>query len=333
MTGSPPGLSRREAIRMGIAAGVGLTAGKFSLAAQLDQAMLQLQSPPITRAIPSTRERLSVVGISTARFSATTPRQTTPLCDALRKFSELGGSVVETARTYGVSETVVGGCVKKIGNRSKLFVATRYGLPATRGRARTGRGRSSAPPGPLANLEQSFTRLQMDTIDLLMVHDLMGAETLLPLLRELKQEGRIRYLGASASNQEQYDPLIGLMEKERLDFIEVDFSIGYRLAAQQVLPLAADNGVAVLVRSPLEARGVSLLGRVAGRKVPEFAAQIEAKTWSQLLLKWVIAHPAITAVLPPATRVAQVVDYDAAGRGRLPDDSMRQIIESYFIRS
>jgi aryl-alcohol dehydrogenase-like predicted oxidoreductase len=313
---------------------VSIAAGRFPSSAQLAQAAPRLQSPLITRPIPSSREeRLPVVGLSTIRFRATTPKQTAPLCETLSKFSELELQVVETARHYGPAETLVGKCVTDLGNRGQLFVATRYGLSTVRSTARTGRGRASKAPDPMANLEQSFTRLQMETIDLLMVHDLMGAATLLPLLRELRDAGRIRYLGASASNSKQYDPLIGLMEKERLDFIEVDFSIANRLAALQVLPLASDFGVAVLVSSPLEVGGVSLLGRVAGRPVPDFAAEIGAKTWSQLLLKWVIAHPAVTTVLPPATRATAITDYDAAARGRLPDDSMRQIIESYFTRS
>lgn len=321
MTESNRHPSRRDALRAGLAAGLGLTIGRLPLAAQLEQLAAQQQLPLITRRIPKTGEAVPVVGIGTNQFNPANAEERAGLCDTLRKLSELGGKVVDTARQYGRSEEVIGECVKEIGNRDQLFIATKFSIG--------GRGGTPAVD-PKAGLEEAFTRLQMNTIDLMMVHNLGGSETLLPLMLELKQAGRFRYVGVSTSSDNQYEPLMQLMRTQPLDFIEVDYSIGNRNAEQQVLPLAQEKGIAVLVNVPFGGRRATTLQEVAGRPLPDFAKEFDASSWPQLFLKYVVSNPAVTAVIPGTRRVAHAVDNHGAARGRVPDAAMRKRIEEYY---
>lgn len=317
--------SRRDAIRMGVSAGIGLALGRPSFAAQLEQALQQLQLPVITRAIPASSERIPIVGLSTNQFDVNTPKQIAPLCAVLRKFSELNGKVVDTARQYGRAEEVIGECVKEIGSRDKLFIATRFSVTApSRGR---GRG-NAAPPDPKAGLDQAFTRLKTDRIDLLMVHNLSGTDVLLPLIREHRQAGRVRYVGVSATSDNQYDALMQLMRNEPLDFIQVDYAINNRSAAKSVLPLAQEKKIGVLLSQPLGR--TSALARVRGRPLPDWAREMDATTWTQIFLKYVVSHPAATVAVPATARVEQLIEYNGAARGRLPDEVMRRTIEQYY---
>jgi len=317
MADSKHHLSRRDAIRLGLAAGAGLAFGR-PLHAQVDRLVLQQQLPLITKPVPSTGERLPVVGIGTNRFSVNTPEEAAPLCDVLRKLSELGGKIVDTARGYGRSEIVIGECLSKIGNRKDLFLATKYSIG--------GQGTQD----PKAGLNEAFTRLQTDRIDLMMVHNLGGTETLLPLMRELKQEGRFRYIGISTSSDRQYEPLMEIMKREPLDFIEVDYSIGNRNAEQSILPLAQERGIAVLVNVPFGGRRATVLQEAAGKPLPDWAKEIDATSWAQVFLKYIVSHPAVTATIPGTTKVEHAIDNHAASRGRLPDAAMRRRIEQAY---
>lgn len=314
--------TRRDAIRAGIAAGLGLTFGRLPLAAQLEQ--LRQEQPLITKAIPKTGELLPVVGIGTNQYGVSTAEERAPLCATLRRLSELGGKVVDTARGYGRSEEVIGECVQEIGNREQLFMATKYSVG--------GRGDAPLPDAATAKqgLEQAFTRLRTDTIDLMMVHNLGGTELLLPLMYELKQAGRFRYVGISTSSDRQYEPLMEFMRTEPLDFIEVDYSVGNRNAEQSILPLAQEKGIAVLVNVPFGGRRATVLQEVSGRELPAFAAEAGATSWAQLFLKYVVSHPAVTAVIPGTRKVEHLVDNHAAARGVLPDAALRRRIEEYY---
>lgn len=310
--------SRRDAIRIGLAAGVGLSLGRLPLSAQLARLSAQQQLPLITKKIPSTGEALPVVGIGTNRFSVSTPEEKKPLCDVLRKLSELGGKVVDTARGYGSSELVIGECVKEIGNRDKLFIVTKYSI----GRNATG--------DPKEGLDQAFTRLQMDRLDVMMVHNLGGTDTLLPLMREYKEAGKFKYIGISISSDNSYAPMMEYMRSGVLDFIEVDYSIGNRNSEQQVLPLAQEKGLAVLVNVPFGGRRATVLQEVAGQALPAWAKEFDATSWPQVFLKYVVSHPAVTAVIPGTTKVEHAIDNNGAARGRLPDAAMRKRIEEFY---
>jgi len=316
--------SRRDAIRTGLAAGLGLTITRLPASAQLARLGFQAQLPLITKKVPKTGEALPVVGIGTNQFSVSTPEEIAPLRDVLRRMPELGLKVVDTARGYGRSEEVIGQAVKEIGNRGQLFLATKFSVG--------GRG-GAAPPSAeqaKAGLDEAFTRLQTDKIDLMMVHNLGGTEILMPLMLELKQAGRFRYVGISTSSDNQYEPLIAAMNSLPLDFIEVDYSIGNRNAEQQILPLALEKGMAVLVNVPFGGRRATVLQEMAGQQLPDFAKEVGATSFAQLFLKWIVSHPAVTTAIPGTRQVAHLEDNAGAARGMLPDAAMRRRIEQFY---
>jgi aryl-alcohol dehydrogenase-like predicted oxidoreductase len=170
----------------------------------------------------------------------------------------------------------------------------------------------------------------VDRIDLMQIHNFHGIDELLPALQEFRQAGRVRYVGITTSQQEQYPLMLDAMRRHRLDFIQVNYSLGNREAAREVLPLAQELGIAVLVNMPLGGRRGTLLADIGDRPLPALAREIDAGSWAQLLLKYVISHPAVTCAIPGTTRLAHVADNQKAGRGRLPDAAMRGRIEALW---
>jgi aryl-alcohol dehydrogenase-like predicted oxidoreductase len=272
----------------------------------------------ITRPVPRTGERLPVIGHGTNRFGVDTAEQKAPLRDVLRRMADLGGKVVDTAPSYGKSEEVLGELLADTGLRERLFLATKI----------------TAADGDVAGartmLAASRARLRTERFDLLQVHNLRGLATLLPVLREERAAGRIRYLGVTTSVDDQYGPLLDVMAREQLDFVQVDYSLGNRGAAERILPLAQERGIGVLVNLPLGGRRSSLLPRLEGRPLPDFAAEFDATSWPQVLLKYVVAHPAVTVVIPGSTRVSHLEDNQRAGRGRLPTEDQRRRLEAWW---
>jgi len=305
-------VSRRSVVAYGLAGGVSLALGS-----RLSPAAPKASSLPlITKPIPSSGEKLPVVGIGTNQFSVTAPDEIAARREVLEHLPRLGGKLVDTAWRYGDAEIVIGNLVKQLGNRNELFIATKTATP--------GEG-----PAGAAALEQAFSRLQMQKIDLLQVHSFRGIEELFPVLVDAKKAGKIRYVGVTTSSDEQYPQMIEALQKRSLDFIQVDYSIENQ-GAENILKLAKDKGVAVLINVPLGGRGASLLSKVKGKPLPAWAAEIDATSWPQLLLKYTIAHPAVTAVIPGTTKLSHLEDNQLAGRGRLPDAAFRKKIEQYW---
>ena len=292
--------------------------GAGAAAAMLARARPAGAEPPpvLTRAIPSTGEKLPVIGLGTNRYGVTEAAELAARRDVLRRLPELGGSVVDTAPAYGRSEEVIGQIVGDLKNRERLWLATK--VTASGGGAAEGR----------KMLDESFRRLRTDRLQLVQVHSLKGVREMLPVLRELKKAGKISYVGVTTSHDDQYSELLEVMRKEPLDFIQVDYSIADRNAADKILPLAAARGTAVLVNLPL-GRG-NVLGKVKGRTLPDWAAQVDATSFPQLFLKYVVSHPAVTVAIPGTTKVEHLEDNFGAARGRLPDAAMRTRIEKYF---
>ena len=302
-------LTRRSVIKHGLAAGVGLTfVGQELFAADL---------PLITKAIPSTGERLPVIGLGTNAFSVTDPAELAARKEVLQHFPQLGARVVDTARGYGEAEVVIGKLVKELGNRDQLFIATKTTI---RGEPKPGKG----------ELEEAFSRLQTNRIDLLQIHNFNAVDQLFPRLKEWKQAGLVRYIGVTTSTDEQYPQMLNALKTLPLDFIQVDYSIENRGAGDAILPLAREKGVAVLGNVPLGGRRGNLLSKVAGKPLPPWASEIDATSWPQLLLKYNVSHPAITAVIPGTTKLSHLRDNQLAARGRLPDAAMRKRIEEYW---
>jgi len=225
--------------------------------------------------------------------------------------SELGGTVIDTAAAYGDSEALIGDALASAGIRAHMFLATK--LVASDG---------------AASFARSLERLKTDHVDLLQVHNLNGVAALLPAMQQWKKEKKIRYIGVTTSRVSQHADMIATLRDVPLDFIQVDYSIANRDAAATLLPLALERKVAVLVNLPFGRS--SLFREAAGRALPPWAADIDVRSWAQYFLKYVIAHPAVTCAIPGSTQVSHLIDNQGAGRGRLPDESMRRRMEEYW---
>ena len=307
MTRRPGEISRRDALKVGIGVGLALTLDRIDLFAATQP------SPLIQKPIPSTGEKIPVIGMGTARyFDSVTPE----LREVIKRFPELGGKVIDMAPSYSNAESVVGDIIAELNARPRYFLATKVTGP--------GSDRESGQ----RQIEESMRRLRTDRIDLMQIHNLIGVDQRLPLLRELKQAGRFRYIGATTSFARQYDAFEKLMREQQLDFIQVDYSIDARNIEQRILPLAAERGMAVLVNSPFR-RGRTF-ERVKDRPLPSWTAELEVTTWAQLFLKYLASHPSVTCVIPGTERVQFLVDNMVAAHGRLPDAAMRRRIEQHY---
>jgi len=306
-------LTRRAVLKEGMAATVALALGVEQVSAARPTA-----ATVITKRIPSSGEELPVVGIGTNQYSVTAPEDIAARREVLRQLPLLGGKVVDTAWGYGDAELVIGKLVQELHSRDRLFIATKTPL------------RGDLPPGEKV-IEQALTRLETRQVDLLQIHNFYGIDPLFPVLVEAKQAGKTRYIGVTTSSSEQHPLLRETLQKRRLDFIQVDYSIGDR-EAEDILETAHDKGVAVLVNVPLGGRRGSVLTKVKDKPLPDWAAEVDAHSWAQLLLKYTIAHPAVTAVIPGTTKIEHLQDNQLAGRGRLPDAALRKRIEDLWAK-
>jgi aryl-alcohol dehydrogenase-like predicted oxidoreductase len=277
------------------------------------------QRAPVTKPIPSTGERLPVIGLGTNQYRVENPEDMARFQEVLEKMMALGGSVVDTARVYGRAEVVIGELMQRIGQRDRFFIATKTPI--------AGQLRS-----PEIELQTSFDQLRMNVIDLMLIHNLHGLDQLMPAFIGAKKDRRIRYIGMSTSEEIQYAAQMEAMRRYPLDFIQVNYSIANRNAADAILPLAQERKMAVMVNVPFGGVGNtgSTFGRVKGRALPDWAAEIDAESWAQVFLKYVVSHPAVTVAIPGTTQVQHLVDNQGAGRGRLPDAAMRREIERYW---
>jgi aryl-alcohol dehydrogenase-like predicted oxidoreductase len=299
-------------LRTGLAAGAGLALGRtWAGTAAVDT------RPLITKAIPATGEKLPAVGLGTDKFR-TADRDA--IKSEIARMQQLGGTVIDTAAAYGDSEALIGESLATSGIRAKMFLATKL--------TASGAGYGGDGVGGKASFERSLSRLKTDRVDLLQIHNLDGVDALLPMLGEWKQAGRIRYLGITTSRVSQHAPMVEFMRKYPLDFVQVDYSLANRDAAGNVLPLALERRVAVLANIPFGFGAV--LRQAQTRKLPPWAADIDATTWGQFLLKYVISHPAVTCAIPGSTQVEHLTDNQGAARGRLPDEAMRRKMEQFW---
>ena len=301
--------TRREWLRLTAAAGTALAIHPRLLQAQ--------DAPMITRAVPSTGEELPIIGLgSSATFSRVARSEdVSALRGVLTTLLDNGGSLFDTAPGYGASEEVAGSIIDDMNAGDRVFWATKLNV--------AGRGGGAADPDRAwEQVETSFERIQKTPIDLIQVHNLGDPPTQLAILDELKAEGRVRYTGITCTSQGRYDEFAQVMRDYSLDFIGVDYAVDNRLAAETILPLAQDRGIAVLVYAPFGR--TRLWSRVSGRDVPEWAAEFGATTWAQFFLKYVAAHPAVTVITPATSRPANMLDNLGGGRGELPDAATLQ---------
>jgi aryl-alcohol dehydrogenase-like predicted oxidoreductase len=301
---SKPLLSRRDALKLGAGLGAGLALAPSSLFAQ--------NVSLLTKTIPSSGEQVPLIGIGTARRYdvAATPEELAPLREVLRNLPGTGGKMVDTAPSYGNAETVLGNLISELANRDEIFLCTKVGS-----------GRQGLQAG-IAEIQRSFERLQTDRFDLLQVHNLAGTEQMLPVLREMKQEGKIRYYGMTTSSKQQYEEFERILAREPMDFIQIDYAIDNRSADERILPLALERGVAVQINLPF-GRG-RVFEAFGEQPIPEWAAEFGINSWAQFALKYIVSHPAVTCAIPGTARPEYLVDNIGASTGTLPDAATRR---------
>lgn len=259
----------------------------------------------LTRPIPGTREMLPVIGCGT-HIGFDVARDTDEyrrLPGVLQALFAAGGSVIDSSPMYGRAEAVAGELLAASGTRSKAFIATKVW---TRGRAEG-----------IRQMQESMRLLQVERLDLMQVHNLVDWRTHVATLRDWKAAGRIRYLGVTHYTAGAYGELEAVMRPERFDFLQINYSLDERDAERRILPLAAERGMAVLINRPFGGGG--LLRRLRDRPLPPWAAEIGATSWAQLLLKFVLSHPAVTCAIPGTGRPEHMADNARAGTGAIPD--------------
>jgi aryl-alcohol dehydrogenase-like predicted oxidoreductase len=273
----------------------------------------------ITRPIPASGEQIPIIGLgSSATFSnAATADEIAVIRDVFNAMFEQGGTVFDTAPSYGrgASEEVAGKVIRELGAEDKVFWATKLNVAGFG-------GGSADPEAAWEQVEQSFERYGREPIDLIQVHNIADMPTQFAILQELKDAGRVRYIGTTSTFKPQYEELGRLMRTEPLDFVGIDYAVDNLSAEETLLPIAQDRGIAIMVYMPFGR--TRLWDRVAGHEVPAWAAEFGAQTWAQFFLKFAASHPAVTVVTPATSKAHHMVDNMTAARGRMPDPAERR---------
>ena len=270
----------------------------------------------ITRVIASSGQRLPVIGMGTSRTFDVTPDPAAManLGEVLQAFFQQGGTVIDSSPMYGNSEQVLGDLLRRIPPPANLFAATKVWTD----------GEESG----IEQMEHSRQLWGVDGFELIQIHNLRDWQVHYETLMAMKSEGKIRYVGITTSHGRDHDELQSVLKSHPFDFVQFSYNIGNRDAERELLPLAADRGIAVIVNRPF-ARG-SLFQKTKGHPLPEWAADFDCMSWGQFFLKYVVSHPAVTCAIPATSKVHHMVDNMGAGFGRLPDQPQRRRMETYF---
>ena len=297
-------ITRREATRLiGGAAATAFLPVPMSAAENETARML-------TRPIPSTAEKIPMVGLGTWQVFdvGASPNERQPLKEVLTRFVQLGGRVIDTSPMYGRAESVIGDLTSELNLRDSLFLATKVW--------------TSGKQAGIDSMERSLARLRTKRLDLMQVHNLVDLDTQLATMRAWKEEGRIRYIGITHYVDSAFPEVEKILRSEKLDFLQINYSIVDRAADERLLPLARERGVAVLINRPF-ASG-DLFSRLRSKPLPDWASEFECQSWAQFLLKWILGNAAVTCAIPATGNVRHLEDNMTAGTGRLPDEKMRQ---------
>jgi diketogulonate reductase-like aldo/keto reductase len=296
-------ISRREATRIIGGAAAGLLVGSRMHAAAQGGELLH-------RAIPATGEKLPVIGLGTWQTFdvGTSAAERQPLEEVLGAFVKLGGRVVDSSPMYGRAEGVAGDLAQKLGLQRSLFLATKVWT----------RGKEAGAK----SMERSMELMKTKRMDLMQVHNLVDVQTHLATLREWKAQERVRYVGITHYTASAHAEVARLLAREKVDFVQINYSIMERDAEERVLRVAQDRGVAVIANRPFGGGG--LFSRVRGKALPEWAAEFDCSSWAQFFLKWIVGHPAITCAIPATSKLQHLQDNMRGGVGRLPDAKTRE---------
>jgi aryl-alcohol dehydrogenase-like predicted oxidoreductase len=300
-------LSRRRVLAAAAVIGAGGLARAIPAAAE---------APVLKRPIPHSGEMLPVIGVGTARVFGigADPKERADRRAVIETLVAGGASLIDTASTYGTAEPVVGDLVAEAGLRDKVFIATK--------------GEVRARAAAIAEFEESLRRLKTPKVELMQLHNVRSPGQDLALYREWQKDGRTRYIGITTSFSGDHDAIAAVTEREKPDFVQVNYAINDRDAEKRVLPAAKAAGAAVLCNVPFGTG--ALFSKVRGKPLPDWAAEFDAASWGQFFLKFLLAHDAVTAVIPATAKAEHMRDNLAAGRGRLPDAAMRARMIAYI---
>jgi diketogulonate reductase-like aldo/keto reductase len=304
-------VSRRHAVKLiGSAATASLLPISASPVSAADESSMM-----ITRAIPSSGEKLPVVGLGTWQTFDVGPSQTerAPLEQVLSLLEKPGGRVIDSSPMYGRAEEVIGDLITKLHLDGKFFLATKVWT----------QGRQAG----IDSMERSFSRLKTKRIDLMEVHNLVDVSTHLQTLREWKAQGRFRYIGVTHYNESAFAEVEKVLRSEKVDFLQINYSIGEREAERRILPLAGERGVAVIINRPFG--GGDLFRTIRSKPLPDWAAEFDCHSWGQFFLKWIVANEAVTCAIPATNNPEHLRDNARAGFGKLPDARTRQRMVKY----
>ena len=306
---------RREALRR-----IGMMAGALGAAsiAGAGGAQPPAGQPIATRAIPVSGEAIPIIGLGTWQtFDAgSDPAARKPLEQVLEVFSAAGGRVIDSSPMYGSSEEVVGDLRTRTGAPPKPFIATKVWTT----------GKSAG----IRQMEDSMRKLRVRVMDLMQVHNLLDVDTHLETLAAWKKEGRVRYVGVTHYTAGGAEEVARLVAKRPLDFVQINYSVAERDAEKRLLPLCKDKGIAVIANRPFA--GGQLFRQLLPRPIPAWAGEIDCASWAQLMLKFVVSHPAMTCAIPASAKPEHTRDNMAAGLGRMPDAAMRERIAAAILR-
>ena len=269
----------------------------------------------LTRPIPSTGELLPLVGLgSWITFNVgDDPTGRDTCAEVIHAFFQDGGRLIDSSPMYGSSQNVIGFGVRKLGHPPQLFAADKVWI-------------SSGARGP-AQIEESRRHWEIPRFDLLQVHNLMSWEEHLPTLFAMKKAGRVRYVGVTTSEGRRHDEMERVLKSQPVDFVQVTYNVLDREVEQRILPLARERRIAVITNRPF--RQGALIDMVERHPLPSWAREIDCANWAQVLLKFIVSHPAVNCAIPATSRVDHVRQNVGAAYGRLPDETMRRRIVAH----
>ena len=270
----------------------------------------------LTRAIPSTGEKLPVIGLGTWQTFdiGDDPAELAQRGAVLDVLFDAGGRVIDSSPMYGRAEAVTGKLIAAMGARDKAFIATKVW--------------TSGKQAGIAQMKASSEKMSAPVVDLMQIHNLVDWRTHVPTLRAMKAAGAIRYVGITHYTTSAFDELATVLRAEPMDVLQIPYSLDQRAAESRLLPLAAERGVAVIPNVPFG--GGQMFAKVRGNPLPDWAVDIEAKSFGQIFLKYLISHPAVTCVIPGTAKPDHMRDNVGAGFGPLPDAALRQLIAAWW---
>lgn len=314
-------VDRRKFLKQSAAvtAAVGLPFGLASCGSTQAAPGAIVSGSMMTREIPGTNEYLPVMGMGAPNIFVDLPAEGSELPKSIiQTMMDMGGRLIDTPAFFRPNDPVIGELITEMGVRDDLFLASKITI----------NGKQEG----VAHLERVMNNLQKRPIDLLLVHNMRDMANHWPTLKQWKAEGKVRYIGVSLTRQTDYGPLEKFMRDEKPDFVMTGYSITQQGPAERVLPLAADSGIAVIGVEPFKAvDDGAFFSMVAGKPLPEWAANFDCESWAQFSLKYILSNPAITSIVTETSKVHHVVDNMSAGYGRLPDQATRKLMADYLL--